>query len=343
MTSPFRTRPVARLGSPAEIAGVIPLLVGFVPHESVVVVSLRPPRRRVGLALRIDLPKPGGLPSLARAVAAALARDGAAHALVVIYTAAGDTAGALAGQDVVKAIEAGCGVPVPEALLVRDGRWWSYLCQRADCCPAEGTSIQARPDGAVGLLAAEQVLGGRTVLASRAELVTSLAAPVASAAVLRRLGRAAAREDALAAPAARRAQALRGAAALLTVCSDGGTVGVAEAAAFAVSLRDVVVRDEVATWALDEPVELLTLLTQVARHTVAPYDAPVCTLIAWIAYGEGNGALANVALDRALDGCPDYALAVLLRSALDAQVPPAQVRALLGATALTTPRRQSLR
>ena len=105
-----------------------------------------------------------------------------------------------------------------------------------------------------------------------------------------------------------------------------------ETAELAVSLEDVLVRDAVVGWALHEPVAVLGALLEVTRRTPPPYDAPVCTALAWVAYTEGNGALANVALDRAVSSRPGYPLAGLLRQALDAQVPPAQVRAVLRAT-----------
>jgi hypothetical protein len=44
---------------------------------------------------------------------------------------------------------------------------------------------------------------------------------------------------------------------------------------------------------------------------------------------RGDGALANVALERALAGEPGYSFALLLRAALDACLPPAEVRRLI--------------
>jgi hypothetical protein len=99
-----------------------------------------------------------------------------------------------------------------------------------------------------------------------------------------------------------------------------------------VGLADVHARDAVATLVLTREQELLSLLVQVARQVVAPDDAPVCTLVAWTAYARGEGALANVALDRALAGRPDYSLALLLRSCLDAGLPPDEVRSMARGT-----------
>jgi Domain of unknown function (DUF4192) len=52
----------------------------------------------------------------------------------------------------------------------------------------------------------------------------------------------------------------------------------------------------------------------------------VASLLAFTAWQCGNGALANIALDRALDDDPSYSLAKLLREALDAGAPPELAR-----------------
>ena len=46
------------------------------------------------------------------------------------------------------------------------------------------------------------------------------------------------------------------------------------------------------------------------------------SLLAFTAWQDGNGALANLALDRALADQPDYSMALLLRDILDAGTPP---------------------
>ena len=50
------------------------------------------------------------------------------------------------------------------------------------------------------------------------------------------------------------------------------------------------------------------------------------TTLAFVAWQQGNGALANVALDRALDDDPHYSMAVLLRQAIDSGAPPSLAR-----------------
>ena len=339
-TSTRTSRPVVRLTTPGEIAAAVPHLCGFVPSESVVLISLRGPRARVGLTMRFDLPPPSGEAAIANEAAERLRADGAGRTVAVVYTDQGE--GGLPRQGVVDALRDRCrerGVDVDDALLVRDGRWVSYLCADPDCCPAEGTPLAAALSSpALGLVAAQQAVEGRAVLPSREELTASLAPPqlLAARAAAHALAEA---EDAVAGDRLERGRRVANATALTRwravvsrFADPRAELSAQEAAALEVALEDVLVRDEVVTWALREHAALLGVLQALARCTPPPFDAPVCTLLAWVAYAEGNGGLANVALERVAVSRPTYSLAVLLRQALDAQVPPAQVRTLLRAT-----------
>jgi hypothetical protein len=64
------------------------------------------------------------------------------------------------------------------------------------------------------------------------------------------------------------------------------------------------------------------LWTDVVRRAQPGYAAPAASLLALTAWQGGDGGLANIALDRALADIPDYSMALLLRSALDAGAPP---------------------
>lgn len=343
---PPAARPVARLTSPGEIAALVPVLCGFVPHESLVVVSLRGARKQVGMTMRFDLDWAcDGGSGAAEEVAGRLALDGAERVVLVVLSdvtpdemAGGE--GGLAWSGLVDEIGAACearGAKVAEALLVRQGRWWSFLCQAQACCPAEGTPVEVEPTPALRLLASERVLEGRAVLASRAELARSLAPPVllAAAAAEQHLDQAVLawverhRREGF---EALRAHGVAAAGRLLAGSLTPGGVSAAEAAELAVSLHDVRLRDEIATWALTDPGPLLAMLLQVARQVVPPEDTQVCALVGWVAYATGDGALANVALDRALASDPDCSLALLLREMLDRQIAPEEVRRLLADT-----------
>lgn len=315
MTSVSR-RPVARLSSPGDVVATVPSLCGFAPQDSLVLLSLRGPRQRLGLTIRLDLPPPASVPDVAAALVDRVVQDGGGCAALVVYADAPDQVLA----DAVLAACAEAGVRVVEALHVAGERWTSYLCS-SPCCPPGGTPVGKAP----ALVRAEHALEGRAVLASREELVRSLAPPAQPADV------AAARQ--WWAAAADRDEALVLARGLLDTVASGGCVAPSQAARLAIALHDVQVRDRIATWALDESDALLALLEQVARRIGPPWDAPVCTVLAWVAYSRGDGARANVALDRALRAEPGYSLALLLQSALDGALPPTQIRRLLRDTA----------
>ncbi|HWG93177.1 MAG TPA: DUF4192 domain-containing protein [Mycobacteriales bacterium] len=329
--------PVARLTSPGDIAAAVPVLCGFVPHESLVLVSLRGPRRRVGLTARIDLDD-ADRPMLAE-LAERLRRDGADRALVVVVT---EEPGHRPRADVVAGVRRALrrvGTVPEEQLLVRGGRWWSYACD-GPCCPPGGTPVPE--GGGAGLVAAARALGGRAVLPSREALVAGVAPPEGAAA-RRAAARLLAASSARAREVARSGRVVVGRAALqawrgaLRGVADG--VGPADAAALVVALEDVVVRDEVLTAVLEDGPALVALLHLLAAQAVPPHDAAVCAALGWAAHAEGDGALARVALERALRADPRHGLARLGRDALDGQVPPADLRAVL-ADARTVLRQQ---
>jgi hypothetical protein len=95
---------------------------------------------------------------------------------------------------------------------------------------------------------------------------------------------------------------------------DGGSLTCDEAAWLAVSLKNLPVRDD--AWSRMDPghrhvhLRLWTDLTRLARPG---YVAAPATLLAFTAWQCGNGALSNVALDRAQADDPHYSMAMLLR------------------------------
>jgi hypothetical protein len=100
-----------------------------------------------------------------------------------------------------------------------------------------------------------------------------------------------------------------------------------QVARLAWGLRDADLRDRALTLALGESAPGAEVVwTELTRRAPTPLDAAPATLLAVSAWLRGDGALANVALDRALGSEPGYTLAGLLRTALDACLPPAVVR-----------------
>ncbi|MCW2742588.1 MAG: uncharacterized protein JWR45_3010, partial [Blastococcus sp.] len=99
------------------------------------------------------------------------------------------------------------------------------------------------------------------------------------------------------------------------------------------ALRDIDLRDRALALALGRSAAAAEVLwTELTRRAPAPLDAAPATLLAVTAWVRGDGALANVALERALASEPSYTFAALLRSALDACMRPAEVRRLIRET-----------
>lgn len=314
-----------RITGPGAVVGAVPAMCGFVPRESLVALCLHAPRLRVGLTLRVDLPR--GLEEQAVPdLADRLAHERPEAVVLVVFT---EAAGVRPEELLVEALTSALaerGVDVKDALLVRGGRWWSYLCDEPSCCPPDGTPVPATDER----LLASAALDGRGILTDRDALVASLAPPDDADAVRAELAAAAAR---------RRPRRREVVAAFRAALRAGPGERVVDAAGLVVALQEVRLRDEVALLALDDAEGLLALLVTLAGRSVPPYDVPVCALVALCAWLRGDGALANVALDRALAADPAYSMALLLRAGLDGQLPPSAVRSWLRETRAVLGRR----
>jgi hypothetical protein len=87
------------------------------------------------------------------------------------------------------------------------------------------------------------------------------------------------------------------------------------------------VRDD--AWARMDPrhrAEHRRLWTDVVRHACEPFVPAPASLLAFTAWQSGDGALANVAIERALAADPEYSMAHLIGQALDAGLPPSAAR-----------------
>lgn len=334
MTTSPDNPPVARIGTPGELALVIPALLGYWPTESLTVISLREPRGRVGLVQRIDLPPSSvALPSHeADAVLHRVTHDGGTRAVVVVWTEEADHDAALPRAAVVESLAAAAlraDVDLVEAVLVRDGRWWCYTCTR---CPGQGSALETAADAeSVSLICAERALAGRAVFGSRDELAASIA-PVLTCPPgewLELLGDAAERavlEVLERGPAWRLSMLERYRAAMRGLADPRYELADAEVGDLLVGLTDIRLRDCVLAEVLEDADQLQRLLEELCRRALPPFDAPVCALLAWVCHVRGDGTLAAIAAERALDDDPLYSAAHLVLDALEAAVPPELMR-----------------
>jgi Domain of unknown function (DUF4192) len=328
---------VVRVDSPAALLAVIPHLLGFMPEASIVVIGLTPPRDRVRVTLRYDLPDPPE---------AGLLADMAGHAVGVISSQQ-LTAAIAVGYgpellvtpvvDALRDAAQQAGIDLHDFLRVTGGRYWSYRCGDEACCPAAGVPF----DPAAHPAAADMAVAGKRVLADRAA-VAARVAPIGyiAAESMRQATRRA--EQHVAQLLAKVRRSSRIGAARHMIASEGlATVGGMitryrgggrftsdyEVARITVALQDLRVRDD--AWARMDPAHTaahLRLWIDVVRRAQPGYVAAPAALLAFVAWQSGEGALANVVLDRALADDPGYSMALLLRQVINAGAPPSLAR-----------------
>jgi hypothetical protein len=232
-------------------------------------------------------------------------------------------------------------------LRVTEGRWWSYLCDEPRCCPPEGRPCHP-PDNAI---AAQAVYQGQVALPDRQALVAQVAAVTgaARAAMVAATARAQARKTDLTGDDLRDRRSGR-------LLHRAGRAAVQEAerrhragrpltddqvAWLGVLLVDGVVHD----YALDRSDHQewrIRLWTDVLRRVEPAYVAAPACLLGFAAWRAGHGALARVAVDRALTEAPGHRMAGMLDHLLCSGIGPQAVIALtppLGRAGRTRPGR----
>ncbi|MBI3688362.1 MAG: DUF4192 domain-containing protein [Actinobacteria bacterium] len=322
--------PPLRVQGPADLVELVPYLVGFHPSDSVVVVAFDPLAQRVGLVLRADRADLRSEPELRDRLANHVARTGAWE-LVVVVVASGDDAMPLAGAalpdvDLVTGITEAVtreGLSVADALYVGSGRWWSYRCRGEGCCPLDGRPVR----GPASRVAAEATYAGLVALPDRAALAAGLdplgreeqdrfGVAVERAAVERARHRGLRERGQWREAARGRVQR-----ALDRLDGSGPVPWLPDRAAgrLVVALGDVAIRDDAWLWmeqASSRWMPALELWRQLARRAPAPYRVPPLFLASWAAWRSGSGALARLAVERALEIDPDYGAAGLLEQAI---------------------------
>ena len=333
----FSGPPRIRVSSPADLLAVVPRLLGFHPAASLVVIGAGPPRERIELAFRYDLPDPPD---------SRQAGEIAAHAVSVLRhrrlgtaIAVGYGSGSLVTPvaDALAAALRSGGLRLQELLRVQDGRYWSYLCANPGCCPPEGVpfDLQVNPAAAAMTVAGMVALPDRAALAGTLAPVTGAAAHAMEQATRRARDRAAglaAPEGAAGLPPGDRLldagrQAVQ--EAIATYRGGGRVTGDDQVAWLSVVLALLPVRDD--AWARMDPEAALRaahlrLWADLVRRSCRAYRPAPASLLAFTAWQSGDGALANIALDMALEADPGYSLALLLRDIMEAGVPPSAAR-----------------
>jgi hypothetical protein len=303
-------RPRLRASGPSEILQVIPYLLGFHPECSVVLVALR--GKTVVVSVRYDLAAP---PEVAEPFCHSAAQAGATSALVVIYD--DDIDGhPLAHReylDPLSELLEKYGLDEVDALAVGDGRWWSYRCSNARCCPPEGTPLEA-----AGALAAGAVAEGLVALPGRADLEAELAPDEERMAdVLAALVELGDEEDDRPDNVIRAEEWAAVRRFVATARRGAATPTPEQAARVLWALMDIAVRDATLGFLTSRPEPNVEAAWRDLVRVAPPlWRAPVATVYALWCFAAGSGARCNVGIAAALSANPYYSMAKLLDEAV---------------------------
>jgi Domain of unknown function (DUF4192) len=334
--SPAALRSRVRVGSADDILAVIPHLLGFNPADSLVVLGVGGAHARIRLAFRYDIPDPlpdGVAAEIAEHAAMVLRRQDLPLAVLIGYGP---------GQTVTPVVDAvapaimAAGVAVHDALRAHEGRYWSYVCGDPAHCPPEGVPFDPSAHPAAAALAAAglTVVGDRADLAATIAPITELAEPMrrAVSGARRRAGQLI--EEAIAAGQVRDVyQPIADAgrkSVRLAVASyrrGGELTDHDEIAWLGFALTDLRVRDD--AWARMDPAfsaAHIRMWTDLIRRLPPELRPAPAALLAFTAWQAGDGALASIAIERALESDPHYSMALLVAEALQAGLPPSAAR-----------------
>lgn len=326
-----------RITSPADLVAALPVLLGFHPESSLILVGLAGPegRGRVGLTVRVDLPSGRDVRRVCADAVSVLAGSGAVRAVaVVVRGRPGSAAARRTRRDVALAVRRElrlAGVAVTAVLWASGTRaedHWSCYPLPGQQCGCSGTV----PDPAASPVAvAAAVHGGRAVLPDRAAVRAQLEGDVSDHARRARLrpppGPRPERADDRLLPGEGGAcddghrQMLQ---TCLTEAAEGRLV-VDDCLALdvAAALADPGLRDEALRRCLGpEAPHAEQLWAALTRALPSPVRADAAALLATCALLRGDGALATLAVERALGIRARHVLASLVDAALRDAVTP---------------------
>lgn len=311
--------PTIVLSSPAALVASVPYLVGFTPHDSLILIWLR--SAEILLTQRADLPsrcRPEWIQSLWHHSLAAHA-----DALVIVGMCTSTTVDHVVAAVAEHAEKSG--LEVRDAIVTDGATWRSVRCNDPACACA--VPLPVGEDVTIAV-AAEFAFRGVAPLPDRSSLVAEVS-PIHDAQVVGLL----ARRGITRPSSARAVEAWRDRLIhrLLAGLGPGPGLNAPQMAAMTIAgLQDIRVRDvllwHLARWEVDELRRALGILqyaTRCAPEGTIAGVATVCAIAAWLV---GDGARASVCLHRAQQGDPQYTLAHMLSVALASGLPPSSWR-----------------
>ena len=328
MTAPMR--PKIRLQQPGELLAALPYLLGFRPHNSLVLVLHNGiERKTLGMVLRADLPTRRHYREFTQAMLRPVVGNRATGVSVIVVggctSRMAKPPSALPHRRLIEVMSSALAehdVPVLHALWApstdRNVPWHCYT---------DPSCRGAVADAANTAIIAATTAAGIVTYASREELAEALAFTDPEA-IRRRaelLDRASERagQD----PGLSQEESLATVTdAINAMRTNSFTVTDETVTRLALALSDHLVRDAcLMPPDADDAATAETLWTELTRQTPTPERAEPACLLAMAAYLRGDGALAGMALQLARDADPGHQLASLLGCALQSGLPPGRL------------------
>lgn len=315
---------VLRITTPTDVIAAVPTLVGYQPDQHVAVIAVRDDRVIVAACTPLT-DEDTAIKELTDQTITLLVRQHTEVAMVVGY---GVPERVIRMMNAFVSELAEQHITIRCAIRVEGDRYYSYLCPEECGCDPYGTPF----DLADSVLPATAVGAGIAPFSSRAALARSIAPLDGAARAAMRTATADAEQmitDAydIAPGRARgehRTASLRFLREAVARYAAGDVLDDIEAAILSVQLEDRRVRDEAVSLAVhdDDYRPHIALWSDMARRVEYHHTPPVLTALALAAWREGDGALANLAVNRALEADPDYRLARIVNAILALGLPP---------------------
>ena len=304
------------VSSPRQLLSALPHLIGFHPDNSIVTVAMDDDE--ILTIARVDSQDdPIQLPA---SVLATLRQVDKSSVVLVAYR--DDPINLEQLTELVPSVQE---FQLLDALWVRNGRWSSLMCDDTGCCPVEGNELSD-----VTATDLEFVLAGSAPFSSREDLASRLESIKLDVESIGARDKACEQVNAEFEKERLKHESKVPArsgylAQLMNFWHENAKWDWQTHALLTLVVSDIQMRDGFLRQMLDNPnlrLPIRTTLMSAISQAHEVHVAPLATALAGCAWLDGNGALATVALNRALEADASYSLARLLERAISHSVPP---------------------
>lgn len=310
----------------AGLLAAIPYLVGFMPHNSLVLVAISLKTNRVQLAIRIDLVGFQTDELLVKAEQALINAKANAQIDLILPVIYADSKWVNYRELISRLTKAQSeNFEVRDGLWVNQSRYGSVLCENPECCPPDGYELASDSSKELFQLIAQ----GRAAMGNRNEILDFFTAKKANPKILVNLAKlnkakSRAKSEAWEINLYNRV--------LVNLLHKDPKLNELAQAELILVTEEIALRDRLISEILNEvknSQDALNLLNQIKLKTLdlvqsAPEDKAkgVLTLVGLWHWQMGEAVWAEAAVNQALKLDPQYRLALLTLNALRSGLPP---------------------